>query len=202
MLRNATAYGISPRQRFDLVVPNLAGHAHVNGEVRLTSDGTPWRPLVHIRDIAAAVLAVLAAPADVGRGQAYNIGRNADNYRIREIAEQVQEAYPEQPADFRAARARIIAATGSTSPRPRPPCPALPPSGTWPGAFASAAMPSATSAWTPHLRGSSLHPAQADPPPARPEAASMNVSGGGRAESMADAIANRCRLPVLRRGRR
>ena len=94
MLRNATAYGISPRQRFDLVVPNLAGHAHVHGEVRLTSDGTPWRPLVHIRDIAAAVLAVLSAPADVVRGQAYNIGRNADNYRIREIAERVQAAYP------------------------------------------------------------------------------------------------------------
>jgi nucleoside-diphosphate-sugar epimerase len=94
MLRNATAYGISPRQRFDLVVPNLAGHAHVHGEVRLTSDGTPWRPLVHIRDIAAAVLAVLAAPAEVVRGQAYNIGRDADNYRIREIAEHVQAAYP------------------------------------------------------------------------------------------------------------
>jgi nucleoside-diphosphate-sugar epimerase len=93
MLRNATAYGISPRQRFDLVVPNLAGHAHVNGEVRLTSDGTPWRPLVHIRDIAAAALAILEAPEDVVRGQAYNIGRNADNYRIREIALEVQKAY-------------------------------------------------------------------------------------------------------------
>jgi nucleoside-diphosphate-sugar epimerase len=93
MLRNATAYGISPRQRFDLVVPNLAGHAHVNGEVRLTSDGTPWRPLVHIRDIAAAAIAILAAPADAVRGQAYNIGRNADNYRIREIALEVQKAY-------------------------------------------------------------------------------------------------------------
>jgi nucleoside-diphosphate-sugar epimerase len=95
MLRNATAYGISPRQRFDLVVPNLAGHAHVHGEVRLTSDGTPWRPLVHIRDIAAAVLAILAAPAEVVCGQAYNIGRTAENYRIREIAEHVQEAYPD-----------------------------------------------------------------------------------------------------------
>jgi nucleoside-diphosphate-sugar epimerase len=100
MLRNATAYGISPRQRFDLVVPNLAGHAHVNGEVRLTSDGTPWRPLVHIRDIAAACLAILAAPRDVVRGQAYNIGRNADNYRIREIAEQVQKAYSNSQLTF------------------------------------------------------------------------------------------------------
>jgi nucleoside-diphosphate-sugar epimerase len=100
LLRNATAYGISPRQRFDLVVPNLAGHAHVHGEVRLTSDGTPWRPLVHIRDIAAAVLAALAAPAEVVRGQAYNIGRNVDNYRIRDIATQVQRAYPESRVTF------------------------------------------------------------------------------------------------------
>jgi nucleoside-diphosphate-sugar epimerase len=100
MLRNATAYGVSPRQRFDLVVPNLAGHAHVHGEVRLTSDGTPWRPLVHIRDIAAAVLAVLAAPRETVRGQAYNIGRNADNYRIREIAERVQQAYPHSRLTF------------------------------------------------------------------------------------------------------
>jgi nucleoside-diphosphate-sugar epimerase len=100
MLRNATAYGISPRQRFDLVVPNLAGHAHVNGEVRLTSDGTPWRPLVHIRDIAGAVLAILAAPLDVVRGQAYNIGRNADNYRIREIAVEVQKAYTNSQLTF------------------------------------------------------------------------------------------------------
>jgi nucleoside-diphosphate-sugar epimerase len=100
MLRNATAYGISPRQRFDLVVPNLAAHAHVNGEVRLTSDGTPWRPLVHIRDIAAAVLAILAAPVEAVRGQAYNIGRNADNYRIREIAEQVQKAYSDSQLTF------------------------------------------------------------------------------------------------------
>ncbi len=93
MLRNATAYGISPRQRFDLVVPNLAGHAHVNGEVRLTSDGTPWRPLVHIRDIAGAALAALAAPAEAVHGQAFNIGRNSDNYRVREIAEKVQGVF-------------------------------------------------------------------------------------------------------------
>jgi nucleoside-diphosphate-sugar epimerase len=100
ILRNATAYGISPRQRFDLVVPNLAGHAHINGEVRLTSDGTPWRPLVHIRDIAAAALAVLAASTEVVLGQAYNIGRNVDNYRIREIAERVQAAYPDSHLTF------------------------------------------------------------------------------------------------------
>lgn len=93
-LRNATAYGISPRQRFDLVVPNLAGFAHIHGEVRLTSDGTPWRPLVHIQDIGTAVLAALTAPADTVHGQAYNIGRNVDNYRICEIALQVQEAFP------------------------------------------------------------------------------------------------------------
>ena len=93
MLRNATAYGISPRQRFDLVVPNLAGHAQVDNEVRLTSDGTPWRPLVHIRDIAAAALAVLAAPPESIHGQAFNVGRNPDNYRVREIAEKVREVF-------------------------------------------------------------------------------------------------------------
>lgn len=93
MLRNATAYGVSPRQRFDLVAPNLAGHAHVNGEIRLTSDGSPWRPLVHIRDIGAAILATLSAPAEVVHGQAYNIGRNEDNYTIREIAARVQQTY-------------------------------------------------------------------------------------------------------------
>jgi nucleoside-diphosphate-sugar epimerase len=93
MLRNATAYGVSPRQRFDLVVPNLAGHAHVDQEVRLTSDGTPWRPLVHIRDIGAAVLAALAAPRGAVHGQPFNIGRNPDNYRVREIAEKVQGVF-------------------------------------------------------------------------------------------------------------
>jgi nucleoside-diphosphate-sugar epimerase len=101
MLRNATAYGISPRQRFDLVLPNLAAHAHVHGEVRLTSDGTPWRPLVHIRDIGAAALAALSAPAESVRGQAFNIGRDEDNYTIRDIALRIQrEAYPDSSVTF------------------------------------------------------------------------------------------------------
>jgi nucleoside-diphosphate-sugar epimerase len=100
MLRNATAYGISPRQRFDLVVPNLAGHAHVSGVVKLTSDGTPWRPLVHIRDIGAAALAARSAPVESVRAQAFNIGRNEDNYTIRDIALRVQEAFPESRVTF------------------------------------------------------------------------------------------------------
>jgi nucleoside-diphosphate-sugar epimerase len=94
MLRNGTAFGISPRQRFDLVVPNLAGHAYVRGDVRLVSDGTPWRPIVHICDIAHAFLCGLEAPIETVGGQAFNIGRDEDNHRIRDIAERVHEQFP------------------------------------------------------------------------------------------------------------
>ena len=94
-LRNATAYGISPRQRFDLVLPNLAGFAYTTGEVRLLSDGTPWRPLVHIRDIGVAILAVLKAPRALMHNAAFNIGTNRDNYQIKQIAQAVQQGFPE-----------------------------------------------------------------------------------------------------------
>jgi nucleoside-diphosphate-sugar epimerase len=93
-LRNATAYGISPRQRFDLVLPNLSGFAYTTGEVRLQSDGTPWRPLVHIRDIAVAVLAALKAPRASIHNEAFNIGTNRDNYQIKQIAQAVQQGFP------------------------------------------------------------------------------------------------------------
>jgi nucleoside-diphosphate-sugar epimerase len=93
-LRNATAYGASPRQRLDLVVNNLTAWAHATGEVRLLSDGTAWRPVVHVEDIASAIAGVLVAPADVVRGQAYNVGRNDANHRVRELAEIVASAAP------------------------------------------------------------------------------------------------------------
>jgi nucleoside-diphosphate-sugar epimerase len=93
-LRNATAYGVSPRLRFDLVLNNLVAWAFTSGLVYLKSDGTPWRPIVHIEDIAAAFIAVLNAPREVVHNQAFNVGRTSENYRIREIAEIVKETVP------------------------------------------------------------------------------------------------------------
>ena len=93
-LRCATAYGVSPRLRFDVVLNNLVAWAFTAGKVLLKSDGTPWRPIVHIEDITRAFLAVLAAPREAIGGQALNVGRNDQNYRIREIAEIVKETVP------------------------------------------------------------------------------------------------------------
>jgi nucleoside-diphosphate-sugar epimerase len=93
-LRCATAYGVSPRLRFDVVLNNLVAWAFTAGKVLLKSDGTPWRPIVHIEDITRAFLAVLAAPREAVSGQALNVGRNDQNYRIREIAEIVKETVP------------------------------------------------------------------------------------------------------------
>jgi len=90
-LRNATAYGSSPRLRADIVVNSLTGTAFTQGEVRLQSDGSPWRPLVHVEDISRAFLAVLEAPADVVRDQAFNVGRDEDVVQVRTIANQVAE---------------------------------------------------------------------------------------------------------------
>jgi nucleoside-diphosphate-sugar epimerase len=91
-LRNATAYGSSPRLRADIVVNNLTGVAFTRGEVKLQSDGTPWRPLVHIEDISRAFLAALEAPRDVVHDQAFNVGRDVDVVQIRDVALQVSEA--------------------------------------------------------------------------------------------------------------
>jgi nucleoside-diphosphate-sugar epimerase len=93
-LRNATAYGVSPRLRFDLVLNNLVAWAYTTGRVYLKSDGTPWRPIVHIEDIARAFMAVLHAPREIVHNQAFNVGVNSENYRIREIAEIVKETVP------------------------------------------------------------------------------------------------------------
>jgi nucleoside-diphosphate-sugar epimerase len=93
-LRNATAYGVSPRLRFDLVLNNLVAWAFTTGQVYVKSDGTPWRPVVHIEDISRAFIAVLRAPRELVHNQAFNVGRNEDNYRIRELAEIVKETVP------------------------------------------------------------------------------------------------------------
>ena len=93
-LRNATAYGVSPRLRFDLVLNNLVAWAFATGKVFIKSDGTPWRPIVHIADISRAFIAALEAPREVVHNQAFNVGRNEDNYRIRELADIVKETVP------------------------------------------------------------------------------------------------------------
>ena len=91
-LRNATVYGVSPRLRGDLVVNNLVGYACTTGKVYMKSDGTPWRPLVHVEDVAHAFLAVLEASRQVVHGQAFNVGSTDENYRIRDVAEMVESA--------------------------------------------------------------------------------------------------------------
>jgi nucleoside-diphosphate-sugar epimerase len=93
-MRNATAYGASPRQRFDIVLNNLCGFAHTMGEIRMTSDGSPWRPIVHIDDICQAMLCVLDADPQAVAGESFNVGSDGGNYRIREIAEIVARTFP------------------------------------------------------------------------------------------------------------
>jgi nucleoside-diphosphate-sugar epimerase len=93
-LRNATAYGVSPRMRFDLVLNNLVAWAFTTGKVLIKSDGTPWRPLVHIEDISRAFVAALDAPREVVHNKAFNVGINEENYQVRELAEIVRETVP------------------------------------------------------------------------------------------------------------
>ncbi len=93
-LRCATAYGVSPRLRFDIVLNNLVAWAFTSGKVMLKSDGSPWRPIVHIEDISRAFLAVLSVPRERVHAQAFNVGKNDQNYRIRDIAQIVKETVP------------------------------------------------------------------------------------------------------------
>lgn len=99
-LRNATAYGASPRLRLDIVVNNLTAVALTTSKVRLESDGTPWRPLVHIADISRAFLAVLEAPRDLVHDEAFNVGRAEDNVQVRDIADMVRLAIPGSVVSF------------------------------------------------------------------------------------------------------
>jgi nucleoside-diphosphate-sugar epimerase len=93
-MRNATAYGVSPRLRLDIVLNDLVASALTTGRVYIKSDGTPWRPIVHIRDIIAAAIAVLDAPREMVHNQTFNVGRNDENFRIRELADLVAEVVP------------------------------------------------------------------------------------------------------------
>jgi nucleoside-diphosphate-sugar epimerase len=99
-LRPATAYGLSPRLRFDIVLNNLVAWAVTKGLIYLKSDGTPWRPIVHIEDISRAFIAALAAPRDVVSNQAFNVGATSQNYRISEIAQIVADVVPGCRVEF------------------------------------------------------------------------------------------------------
>jgi len=101
-LRNATAYGVSPRLRFDLVLNNLVAWAFTTGEVHLKSDGTAWRPIVHIEDISRAFVAVLKAPIERVHNQAFNVGQTSENFQVREIAEIVAETVPGSRVEYAA----------------------------------------------------------------------------------------------------
>ncbi len=108
-LRNATAFGFSPRLRADIVLNNLVGHAALSGQVRVLSDGTPWRPLVHVSDIAAAFAAAMAAPREAVHARAFNVGSEANNVTVKQIADAVVGTVPDS----------VLAITGETGPDPR-----------------------------------------------------------------------------------
>jgi nucleoside-diphosphate-sugar epimerase len=99
-LRNATAYGVSPRIRFDLVLNNLTAWAFTTGKVHIKSDGSPWRPIVHIEDISRAFVAVLKADPETVFNQAFNVGAPGENYRVRQIAEMVRDVVPKSELRF------------------------------------------------------------------------------------------------------
>jgi nucleoside-diphosphate-sugar epimerase len=109
LMRNATVYGVSPRLRVDLVLNNLVAWAVTTGRIHLMSDGTPWRPLVHVEDIARAFVAALEAPEDVIRGEAFNVGRDRENYQVRQLGDIVQEVVPGSEVEY----------AGSGDPDPR-----------------------------------------------------------------------------------
>jgi nucleoside-diphosphate-sugar epimerase len=108
-MRNATAYGVSPRLRVDLVLNNLVGWAHTTGRVKIMSDGTPWRPLIHVEDISKATLAALEAPEDAVRGEAFNVGRDSENYQVRQLGDIVREVVEGSEVEY----------AGSGDPDPR-----------------------------------------------------------------------------------
>jgi nucleoside-diphosphate-sugar epimerase len=99
-LRNTTAYGVSPFMRFDIVLNNLVAWAYTTGKVLIQSDGTPWRPLIHVEDICRAFMAVLEAPREVIHNQAFNVGITEENYQVRDLAQIVQETVPECKVEF------------------------------------------------------------------------------------------------------
>jgi len=99
-MRNATAFGASPRMRFDIVLNNLAGLAWTIKEIKMTSDGTPWRPLVHVLDICKAIACTLEAPRDIVHNQIFNVGDTAHNYQVKEVAQIIAETFKECQLSF------------------------------------------------------------------------------------------------------
>ena len=99
-IRASTAYGLSPRLRFDLVTNNLTAWAFTTGLVYLKSDGTPWRPIVHVEDVARAYIAALEAPRELIHDEAFNVGTTTENYQIREIAEIVKDVVPDCKIEY------------------------------------------------------------------------------------------------------
>ncbi|WP_088242531.1 NAD-dependent epimerase/dehydratase family protein [Calothrix rhizosoleniae] len=99
-MRNATAFGASPRMRFDIVLNNLAGLAWTSKQIKMTSDGTPWRPLVHALDIGKAIACALEAPRDIIHNQIFNVGDTANNYRVKEVAEIIADIFPDCQLNF------------------------------------------------------------------------------------------------------
>jgi nucleoside-diphosphate-sugar epimerase len=99
-MRNATAYGASPRLRLDIVLNDLVASAFTSGRILIKSDGTPWRPITHIRDIIAAAVAVLEAPRELIHNETFNVGRTEENYRIRELADIVAEVVPDCHVEY------------------------------------------------------------------------------------------------------
>jgi nucleoside-diphosphate-sugar epimerase len=99
-MRNATAYGVSPRLRADVVLNNLVCWAHTTGRIRIMSDGTPWRPIVHVQDISRAFAAALVAPREAIHNQAFNVGSNGENYQVMELAEIVRDTVPGCQVEF------------------------------------------------------------------------------------------------------
>lgn len=99
-MRNATAFGVSPSMRFDIVLNNLAGQAWADRRIGMTSDGSPWRPLVHIRDICGAMIAAMEADPYAVSGEAFNVGSEDQNYQVREIAETVATEFPDCDLSF------------------------------------------------------------------------------------------------------
>jgi nucleoside-diphosphate-sugar epimerase len=99
-MRNATAYGVSPRLRADVVLNNLVCWAHTTGRIRIMSDGTPWRPIVHVMDISRAFAAALVAPREAVHNQAFNVGSNGENYQVLELAEIVRATVPGCTVEF------------------------------------------------------------------------------------------------------
>ena len=108
-MRNATAFGASPRLRLDIVLNNLTAWAYTTSRVRILSDGTPWRPLVHVRDIAHATATIVDAPRELVHAEAFNVGADRDNYQVRQLAEIVRDTVPDCEVEF--------AGTGDPDPR-------------------------------------------------------------------------------------